>query len=497
VIYSPAMPMSSRAGSLSLPPGHRFGAVASSAGGSLLVAGMLGAFAGTAVAVKPTLAAAAIAAAVGCVGCVVALERPALAFAGIVVLLGLIPIYAAPSAGPILLLPASAAAWLLAGALAWRNFVDRGQILKLNLIDYAAGAFVLLMFISLSFSERGTRADLIQMMFLWAGPYLAARLLLRETDNPVRVVALSFATVAAILAPVALAEASGLDNPFYVLKLNPTESAIWGSQVDRLGQVRAETAFGHPIVFSMFAAASALFSLAMGVASTSGRARYAWYAAAGTAVFGQALALSRTGWLVLVVGAILFVAVSAWGPLRRQIRIMVGALCVGSLIALLLVPTELQVLPGLSERSDPVLASSGQYRQALLERALEPGVLGLWGNPVNMITPAVGIGSATDNAYVVLADTWGLVPTTALIAIVLAMLVTTWRSARLQSVGHPVAILPIVAFSSMVGLLFVAFITQGQAMIWLLVGAAAVIAEKAQANRSTGTAQLRNSGFER
>ena len=51
-------------------------------------------------------------------------------------------------------------------------------------------------------------------------------------------------------------------------------------------------------------------------------------------------------------------------------------------------------------------------------------MLGLWGNPVNKVTPAVSAtNTATDNAYIILADDWGLIPTFALIAIALALLI--------------------------------------------------------------------------
>lgn len=473
---------------MTLPSARRFSELAGTMQGSLLLAGSLGIVVGAAAVLKPSLVAGLVALGLAVIGFVVALERPALAFGGLVLLLGFAPVYSAPSIGPILPLPASAAAWLLAGALFWRNLLDRGRLPKPTGIDYAVGAFVLLMFVSLWFSERGTKSDLIQMMFLWIGPYLAARLLLSEVANPVRVVALSFAVVAVVLTPIAVAESAGAESPFYALDLNSTESAIWGSQVERFGQVRAETSFGHPIAFSMFAAASVLLSLAMGVASSERGPRYAWYAAAAIAAAGQALALSRTGWLALVVGVLLFAAVCAKGPLRRQAGAVLGVLAVAGMLAMVLFPTELQVLPGTGEEADPIFASSGEYRQALLERAFEPGVLGLWGNPVNMITPAVGIGSATDNAYVVLADTWGLIPTSALLAVVVLLLATAWRAAAIQAVGRPDAVLPIVAFTSMISLLFVAFITQQQAMIWLLIGAAAVVAERSLAGDSPGSA---------
>jgi len=411
-----------------------------------------------------------------------------------------VPVYAAPTLGPLLVLPGAAAAWLLAGALAWRNFLARSVIFKPNAVDWAVGAFVVLMAISLAFSDRALPSDYVHLMFLWIGPYLAGRLLLGDTDRPMVVLAGAFGLVALALAPIAVVESSGGSNPFLSFTYNSTESAIWGNQVDRFGQVRAEASFGHPIAFSMFAAVAALLALAMGINSQRQSARFAWYGAAGVAVAIQAMALSRTGWLMLAIGIVLLAAVTVQGSARRRIGILIGTAVLVVFLTWLAMPTELQVLPGFESKSDQVFTSSGQYREALLDRALEPGVLHLWGNPVNLVTPAVSGGTATDNAYIILADTWGLIPTAALVAVAAALLILTWRLYARRVAA--MTILPIVAFTCMVALFFVAFITQQQAMIWLLVGAAAAAWEKvasrppAEAQSQAGP-QLRSSDLGR
>src|SRR6185503_11819403 len=104
---------------------------------------------------------------------------------------------------------------------------------------------------------------------------------------------------------------------------------------------------------------------------------------------------------------------------------------------------ELSILPGFAHKAESNFATSGLYREKLLDRALEPGVLGLWGNSTNQVTPFVDFGTATDNAYIILADTWGLIPTFALLAIGGSLIVTVLRS--YGQTKELLAILPITA----------------------------------------------------
>jgi hypothetical protein len=479
---------------MALPPAQRLPELASTAAGSAVLATLAGLTVGAALVAKPLLVVALATAVLAVVGFVVALERPAIAFAGLVVVVALVPVYAAPKLGPLLLLPGAAASWLLAAALAWRNFLARGVFFRPNAVDYAVGAFVGLMAVSIAFSERALPSDYVHVMFLWIGPYLAGRLLLGDTERPMLVLAGAFGAVAVALAPIAIAETSGGSNPFLSFTYNATESAIWGEQADRFGQVRAEASFGHPIAFSMFAAVAALLALAMAINSQDRRGRFTWYAVAAVAVAIQAMALSRTGWLMLATGIVLLAAVAVQGSARRRVAILIGTAVLVVFLTWLVMPTELQVLPGFESKTDRVFTSSGQYREALLDRALQPGVLHLWGNPVNMVTPAVSGGTATDNAYIILADAWGLIPTAALIAVALALLYLTWRLYAQRTAA--LTVLPIVAFTCMVALFFVAFITQQQAMIWLLIGAAAAAWERVEAGE-TAPAQPRSSDLGR
>ena len=106
---------------------------------------LLGGVLGVALVAKPALVLALVALVLALIGVGVAYVRPDLAFGGLVVLMALIPTYASPSVGPILFIPAAAGSWVLSVALIWRNMLTEGVLIRANYVDYAVGAFVLLM----------------------------------------------------------------------------------------------------------------------------------------------------------------------------------------------------------------------------------------------------------------------------------------------------------------------------------------------------------------
>jgi hypothetical protein len=441
------------------------------------LAAVLGLLAGVVLVLHPKLLGVGIAAVLAVVGIALAFTRPALVFGGLVLLVAFVPSYAAPSAGPLLLIPAAAASWLLAVALGWRNMVERGRLFKPNLVDLAVGLFVLTMIISSMISPRTGRNELLHVMFLWAGPYLGCRLLLADVERPLFTLAASFGIALAVLAPFAFAEYLGGSNVFHNFNFNATEFQTWAGQANRFGETRAEASFGHPIALSMFAATSALLSLSMAINDSRGRERYVWFVSAALAVAVQVLTVSRTGWLMILIGAVAMVFLFASGPNRRRLVTTAAAIGAVLLIASVVAPSALQVLPGF-EKKEAEVQSSGQYREKLIDRALEPGVLHAWGNARNEVTPFVNsnLGTATDNAYIILADSWGLIPTFALLFVGGTLI---WVAVRRRSRDRTgLLIVPVAAFAAMAALMFVAFITQQQVMIWLLIGASAVVAER-------------------
>lgn len=456
---------------------------------------VIGALMGVILVAKPIVVLAIVALGVAGLGIALAFVRPDLAFGGLAILLGLVPTYAAPKVGPIFLLPAAFGAWGVTIALMWRNYVVKGYLLRWNYVDLAAVTFFGLMAISISFSARVDLHDYIHEVFFWIGPYFAARLLLADVESPTKVVAISFAIVTMILAPIAVAEALGGSNPFFHFDYNSGEFELWARQLNRFGATRAVTSWGHPIAFSIFLASSALLSFAMGIASKTWKSRGIWYTLATVATGTMVLTLSRTGWVMLAVGVVLL-ALTTRGLARARLFSLIGVILVAILFISIVMPHDLGVLPGFSHTHESHYETSGLYREALLHRALEPGVLHLWGNTHNQVTPTVGFDKATDNAYIILADNWGLIPTFALFAVGASMLIAVARSYG-QLDGEPIAILPIAAFTTLVAIFFVAFITQQPVLIWMLVGAGGAAAERvAAARRQRRSTQSRVSALD-
>lgn len=457
------------------------GELAASRTGQIILGGLAGAILGAVLAAKLALVAALIGAVLAMFAVAVALSHPGRVFFALVLAMALIPTYAAPAVGPLLFIPAAALSWLLVGVLGWRNAMQRGRIFRLTGLDVLVIVFFALMYISLSFSEQVNFNDYLNDIFAWAGPFLAARLLLQDTARPAFLVAAAFATATVLIAPVAALEALGQENPFLHLQFNGVEAAVWAAPASRLGAIRAEASFGHPIALSMFVSVSALLSLGMAIYSSRSKERLLWLALAALGVGVQVLTYSRTGWLILVLGIFFLGVTTAVRAARRRLAWVFAAIGIG-VFALMLVggaPKQLQIIPSKASGEEAeAFQDSGAYREALLERALEPGVLGLWGNSYNKVTPAVSsTNGATDNAYIILADSWGLIPTFALFAIVLGLLIAIALARRREM--EELVVLPIVAVASLAALFFVAFITQQQVMIWLLIGAASVAGERA------------------
>jgi len=450
--------------------------------GQILIGAATGAVIGAIVASQLKLVVALVGAVVGAMLVNLALTQPARGFFALTLTIALIPTYAAPAVGPLLFIPGAALAWAIAAVMMWRNTIERGFPFRPTALDLLVAAFFFLMWISLSFSEQARPEELQNDLLAWLGPYLAARLLLAEVKRPVVVIAAAFAAVTVIVAPFALLETIGASNFFSNFKFNSAEANTFGNEQLRLGTVRAQASFGHPIALSMWASVSALLSLAMAIYARTPKERRLWVVLAVIAVGVQVMTYSRTGWLILAFGVFLLALTTAVRAARTRLTwtIVIAGVAVFALMLSGNAPSALQIIPSSGGSSEEArnFAGSGSYREALLERALEPGVLGLWGNPYNKVTSAVSrTNTATDNAYIILADTWGLIPTFALFAIA-AGLLTAIVLARRRDAG-PLVALPIAALTSLSGLFFVAFITNEQLMVWFLIGAASAASERA------------------
>ena len=397
-----------------------------------------------------------------------ALARPRWALVPIFATLAFVPVYAAPKLGPVYLEATVCGLWVLTAALALRILVQEA-LPPLALMDVAVAVFFVVLWIAVVFGGEET-ATFIQRVFLWFGPYIALRLFVHR-DPDVSFLARLFVGIALAIVPLVLLEVATGINPFSGLVIN-SDADVWGQGQERLGAVRAEGAFGHSIALGMFLATAALFAVGVAAHTQDRGARALWLVSTAVLLMALAATLSRTGWVMFGIGVVLLVLTSRpAGRARLAVMILVAAaLTLGaSQVLPSEVPTPLSLAAG-----DREISGSGSYRVRLLELALEPGALKAIGPADRGLAAPIG-GESLDNAYLSLAQDFGVLPAGAFLLIVLASI---WSLVRLRRRGLD-ALLPVVVVANLAGLLFVALITQHQVMIWALIGAMAAVAANA------------------
>jgi hypothetical protein len=114
------------------------------------------------------------------IGVAAAATRPqAVGFVAIAVL-GLVPVYSAPAAGPLVTHPSVLASWMAAGGLLLLIFLGQDTF-KLTVVDLAMAVFFGLFALAVLFESR-EKGDYITIVFTTLGPYLAMRLLMPRMD---------------------------------------------------------------------------------------------------------------------------------------------------------------------------------------------------------------------------------------------------------------------------------------------------------------------------
>jgi len=412
--------------------------------------------------------------AIAAAGVVVALLRPGLVGAAGLVALALVPVYSAPKVGPIDAHPAVLAFWLCAFG-AGVTLIARRERIGVSAIDMAVGLFLLSTLFSV-YDGGPTRTDWISFTFPWLGSYLGMRLLLAHERRPDWLPRM-FVFSALLVVPFALYEWLTGDNVFFRFVVNGAAGELWATSQDRLGTARVEASFGHAIALGMFVASAFVFSIALAAHEQRRRVRWAWLVCGLVLLAVLAITVSRTGWVTAGVGVVLL----ALGPAdRRGRRWLTGFIAVAIACTALLavaVPREsvgpTQLLSGSGTSTE--LQNSDNWRLALLERAVTSDRLGLFGNRGVDLTTGLSAGDhSIDNAYLAIANDWGVSGMAMLALVALTLALAVWQS-RLAGICGSVAV---VAFANFTALLFVAFITQQAFYIWALAGAAAAIAAR-------------------
>lgn len=420
-------------------------------------------------AARPTSAIALAGALFATIAFAAAFARPALVVGLGFAALAAIPMTSAPARSVLILHPGLVLLWAAVGALVVKN-VLAGARARLTLVDGLAIALSVVLVLPVAAGVRAP-VELGRLLFLWAGPYLVARLLVSRYG--VHALLRTVVLAALALVPFAVFEAATGTNVFLSLPKSTSAAPEFLQSVARLGGQRAQASFGHPIALAMLFATASL--LAAGLAATQrGRARIAWMLAAGVLAAAQITTLSRTGWVIVVLG-VLLVVVTAPRVLRRPARVVGGVAVVAALVALVAVgPARALILPSAVEPAGGEVQRSGAYRTALIQFAIRPGTLKPLGQ--TQLPRGPQGNRSIDNQYIYFGILWGVVPLAPFILLPFAVLLALRRVRR--------DVLSVVVLAAVVGnfaaLTGVALFTQQQLYFWLLVGAASGIVATAR-----------------
>ncbi len=418
--------------------------------------------------------------------------KPTVVFAVATATLAFVPVYASPLLHNFTPNISALLLWLTALAEVLRQG-GWPRALRANPIDIAVGLFFATMLIPVFASVRSVN-DIGTPLFLWVGPYLAARLVLSSEERVYSLLKL-LAVVATVSIPLILWEAASGSNPFTHLDINSQES-IWAHPQVRLGATRVAGAFGHPLALSMFLVTASLICVALWLRASTPSERKRWLVA-GVAIFGaQLLTLSRTGWIMAAAGIALFAIIHFGRDSRRRLA---GALAITGAVlvaALAVLPAERAVVTSISESGSGQLSENATYRTSLASQALRPGVLKLAGNRqspfVEQTLTRFGYyqaqSASIDNNYIYLANQYGLIVLAAFVAVV-----ATVARLFVKQVHSPLAVLPALVLANLVALYFLSFITQQQILFWLLVGACGAFAQIASRTTPGGEPSLMRS----
>ena len=411
-------------------------------------------------------------------GVALAVVRPAPAFAIALATLAFVPVYASPLVHNFTVQLAALGLWLVVVAEGLRR-LGRPRTLRFTFVDGAVALFVAALAVPVFASVR-TPKDFATPIFLWLGPYLAARMMLSSAQRLFGFLRL-ISVLAICTVPFVLWEYVSGSNPFTRFAFNPVEASVWAHPQARFGQTRPAAAFGHPLALSMFLVSASLFCLALWLASSDDRRRRWWLTAAAVTFAAQALTLSRTGWIMAAVGVSLLAFIRFGSGAKLRLMGVLGAVALVLVVALSALPSERSVVLSITGSGQSELAVNAQYRKSLGTDALRSGVLHLVGNRESPFVQSVLTPygyyqtqeQSLDNNYIFLADGYGLVTLAAFLVVGLSVAALFFRLRRTTTL----AVLPVVVLANLVALYFVAFITQQQVFFWVLVGACGALAQ--------------------
>lgn len=322
--------------------------------------------------------------------------------------------------------------------------------LRWSVVDSLVLAFMLLLLVATAVGGS-TGGHLLIVLIDWMIPYAWGRVVLSRVD--IHWVHGVLAGGAVLISVLALAEFALGTNLFVTIDTANPQYQTWGELQPRGGVMRVEASFGHSIALGSSLAIAATF-VAVAKWPTWLKIPCLVVVIAATGVTFSRIGIVGVMLTVLLTAAFL----GAWVP--RAFRIAIVALVI-SIVAI-----GLPFIWTVFEQAGEEAAGSAEYRGNLVGLLGDSSVLGITPSWTVLPTGDTYYGSfkSIDNALILTALRFGLLPTAVLLAILLVGLVTVLRG---RATPASIALL-----AQTPALVSVALITQYADFLWFTAGLA-------------------------
>ena len=361
--------------------------------------------------------------------------------------------------------------------------LGRAQQVRIVALDWAVAGYFALRVVSLLVNYGRGPGAAAGLLLSTALPYVVGRLMVTTTALA-RTAALATVVVAGGLSVLAVQEHAGHGNPFFSWVTPTYQATQWARPEERLGAIRAEASFGHPIAFGLFLAVALALALGLYLSST-GRARPLLLGLSGLIVVALVATLSRGPIVVAAAAVAVLLVVGATRVDARRVLVLMALLVAVSAATPVL--TTLTDLRQSSATVDSREALSAQYRFKILDVVLDPAQFSLLGQQSEPVDAQSGVTAATSSrtALKSIDSEFALVYLSSGLLALLGFVLVCWhvlRAAflpRLQLVERAWAV-GVAAVA--VDALTVALLTQQGELWWLAVGIVGGIVQRHRAS---------------
>lgn len=395
-----------------------------------------------------------------------------------VLLIACVPIYWLPDRMPGLAgkLFAPSTALIVAGPVALAAYIGGRRAGRGGPLDLVLLLSLLWTLLTFRTNFRGGGPTVLtEPLVTVAGPFLLGRIL----GNDRRLLAAATGAIiaaAALLSLLAVGEQGTQLNQFQQLKADGRASEVWAQTFHRAGVLRSSSAFGQPLVFSLFLAGALILLVAL-----PRRSLRAWFTQASIAsciLVGIHTTGGRLAYGVAIVGILLWYA-------KTSGRYIAVALSV-ALATLLAQKALLEFLVG----PDAHAATSTAYRGNLLSALLDQHNLTVGGlvQSATQISSAsiAGFNGSVDNEYLLRLLYSGL---PGLVLFATLALLSVRLTAKLQDPLYRAW--GAFAVASFAGYLFVAILLQQGTFFWIAVGVLATAGSHPPTERKESSAEAK------